>query len=143
MITDDGKYYLFFHQRISDRGEYHEVCVRQQFLNEDNWLVTAVYEYKSEKISIYEEAEVIGDYELVNHGNAEKDGNMIKAQRITLQKGSNISGDMTDTWTMTKGDKYCYILFKFNGVSYKGVFFGQTNDNGEKKMTFTEIGFMG
>ena len=143
MITDDGKYYLFFHQRFSDRGVYHEVCVRQQFLNENNWLVTAVYEYKSEKISIYEEAEVIGDYELVNHGNAEKDGNMIRTQRITLQKGGNVSGDMTGTWTMTKGDKYCYILFKFNGVSYKGVFFRQTNDNWEKKMTFTEIGFIG
>ena len=140
MITDDGKYYLFFHQRFSDRGEYHEVCVRQQFLNENIWLVTAVYEYKSEKISIYEEAEVIGDYELVNHGNAEKDGNMIRTQRITLQKGGNVSGDMTGTWIMTKGDKYCYVTFKFNGVIYKGVFFRQTNDNGEKKMTFTEIG---
>ena len=141
MITDDGKYYLFSHQRFSNGGEYNEVCVRQQFLNEG--LVIAVYEYKSEKISIYEEAEVIGDYELVNHGNAEKDGNMIRTQRIILQKGGNVSGDMTGTWTMTKGDKYCYILFKFNGVSYKGVFFRQTNDNWEKKMTFTEIGFIG
>ena len=42
MITDNGKYYLFFHQRFNNRGEYHEVRVRQQFLNEDNWLVTAV-----------------------------------------------------------------------------------------------------
>jgi len=140
MITDDGKYYLFFHQRFSDRGEYHEVRVRQQFLNEDKWLVTAVYEYKSEKISVYEESEVIGDYELVNHGNAEKDGNMIRTQRIKLQSGGVVSGDMTGTWTMTKGDKYCYVLFKLGGVSYRGVFFRQTNDNGEKKMTFTAIG---
>jgi beta-xylosidase len=140
MITDDGKYYLFFHQRFSNRGEYHEVRVRQQFLNEDKWLVTAVYEYKSEKISIYEESEVIGDYELVNHGNAEKDGNMIRTQRIKLQKGGAVSGDMTGTWTMTKGDKYCYVLLSLNGVNYRGVFFRQTNDNGEKKMTFAAIG---
>ena len=32
-----------------------------------------------------------------------------------------------------------YII-KFNGVSYRGVFFRQANDNGEKKMTFTAIG---
>lgn len=140
MITDDGKYYLIFHQRFSNSGEYHEVRVRQQFLNEDNWLVTAVYENRNEKISIYEEDDVIGTYEFINHGNAEKDGSMLKTQRITLEKGGSVTGDMTGTWTMTNGEKYSYVLFKLNGVNYRGVFFRQTNDNGEKKMTFTAIG---
>ena len=140
MITDDGKYYLVYHQRFLNKGESHEIRVRQQFLNEDNWLVTAVYEYKSERIAIYEEDEVIGDYELINHGNAESDGDLIKPQRIKLHKGGNVSGDMTGTWTMTKGEKYCYVLLKLNGVSYRGVFFRQSNDNTEKKMTFTAIG---
>jgi len=65
---------------------------------------------------------------------------MIRTQRIKLQKLGNVSGDITGTWAMAKGDEYCYILFKFNGVNYRGVFFRQTNDNGEKKMTFTAIG---
>ena len=140
LITDDGNYFLVFHQRFSNKAEYHEVRVRQQFLNEDNWLVTAVYEYKNEKISHYSEADVIGSYELINHGNAEKDGNMLPTQRITLEKGGNVSGAMTGTWTMTNGPSYCYVLFKLNGVNYRGVFFRQTNDNGVKKMTFTAIG---
>ena len=66
------------------------------------------FEYKSEKISKYEESEVLGDFELVNHGNAEKDGNMIRTQKIKLQKEGVASGDMTGTQTMTKGEKYCY-----------------------------------
>ena len=140
LINDDGKYYLIFHQRFSDSGEYHEVRVRQQFLNEDNWLVTAVYEYKKEKISVYEEDEVIGEYEFINHGNGEKDGTMLTTQKVTLEKGGTVSGDVTGTWTMTSGDSYSYVLFKLNGVNYRGVFFRQTDDNGEKRMTFTAIG---
>ena len=60
LITKDGNYFIFFHQRFLDpsKGEYHEVRVRQQFLNIDNWLVTAVYEYKNEKISKYSKEEV-------------------------------------------------------------------------------------
>ena len=65
---------------------------------------------------------------------------MIRTQRVKLQKGGVVSGDMSGTWTITKRDKYCYVLFKLGGVSYRGVFFRQTNDNGEKKMTFTAIG---
>lgn len=140
LINDDGKYYLIFHQRFSDSGEYHEVRVRQQFLNEDNWLVTAVYEYKKEIISVYEEDEVIGEYEFINHGNGEKDGTMLTTQKVTLEKGGTVSGDVTGTWTMSSGDSYCYVLFKLNGVNYRGVFFRQTDDNGEKRMTFTAIG---
>ena len=140
MITDDGKYYLFFHQRFSNRGEYHEVRVRQQFLNEDNWLVTAVYENRNEKIGKYTEDEVVGKYEFINHGNAEKDGTMLKSQKINLEKRGVISGDLTGTWKMSDGTDYTFATFTISNVDYKGVFFLQTNDNNEKKMTFTAIG---
>ena len=142
LFTNDGKYYLIFHQRFSDasKGEYHEVRVRQQFLNEDNWLVPAVYENRNEQISKYTEDQVVGKYEFINHGNAEKDGTMLKTQRITLEKRGVISGDVTGSWTMKDGTDYTYVTLSISGVNYKGVFFLQTNDNGEKKMTFTAIG---
>ena len=142
LITDDGKYYLVFHQRFSDssKGEYHEVRVRQQFLNEDNWLVTAVYENRNEKIGKYTEDEVVGKYEFINHGNAEKDGTMLKSQKINLEKRGVISGDLTGTWKMSDGTDYTFATFTISNVDYKGVFFLQTNDNNEKKMTFTAIG---
>ena len=142
LITDDGKYYLIFHQRFADsaKGEYHEVRVRQQFLNQDNWLVTAVYENKNEKISKYSENDVIGSYEFINHGNAEKDGTMLKTQKINLEKKGVISGDLTGTWSMTDGTSYTYVTLTLSGVAYKGVFFKQKDDNNVSKMTFTAIG---
>ncbi|SDB22806.1 Beta-xylosidase [Pseudobutyrivibrio sp. YE44] len=142
MVTDDGKYYLFYHQRFLDssRGEGHEVRVRQQFLNEDDWLVTAVYENRNEQIQKYSEEDVVGTYEYINHGNAEKDGSMLSTETVVLNEDGTITGDKTGSWTMSDGDDYTYVTLDIDGATYKGVFFEQTNDNGAKTMTFTAIG---
>ena len=142
LFTEDGRHYLIFHQRFLDsaKGEYHEVRVRQQFLNKDNWLVTAVYENKNEKISKYTAAEVVGKYEYINHGNAEKDGNMLPTKSISLEKNGNVSGDESGSWSMSDGDNYTYISITISGATYNGVFFRQTDDNNVSKMTFTAIG---
>ena len=50
-IDTDGQRYLVYHTRFNTGNEYHEVRVHQQFLNEDNWPVTAVYEYLGSSIS--------------------------------------------------------------------------------------------
>ena len=141
-ISDDGKYYLIFHQRFLDssKGEYHEVRVRQQFLNEDDWLCTAVYEYKGEKITKFSESHILGTYELINHGNAEKDGSMLKTYTIKIEKGGTVSGDQTGTWSIKDGSSYTYLNIKLGSITYKGVLFRQYDDNNVSKMTFTAIG---
>ena len=142
LITDDGDYYLVFHQRFLDSsvGEYHEVRVRQQFLNEDDWPVTAVYENRNEDIEKYSEDQVVGSYEFINHGNAEKDGSMLTTESVYLDSDGTISGDESGTWEMSDGDDYTYVRLYIGDATYKGVFFEQTNDNEEKVMTFTAIG---
>ena len=140
LITDDGKYFLVFHQRFYGKGERHEVRVRQMFLNQDNWPVPAVYEYKKETIAKYSENDVIGNYEYINHGNAESCGDMIKTQRISLNKGGSITGSVTGTWSMTNGSSYTYVTLNIGGVAYKGYFFKQADDNKVVKMTFSAIG---
>ena len=142
LITKDGNYFIFFHQRFLDpsKGEYHEVRVRQQFLNIDNWLVTAVYEYKNEKISKYSKEEVIGKYEFINHGNAEKDGSMIPTKTLILEDNGTVSGEINGKWSMSDGDDYTYVTLQLSDETYKGVFFRQTDDNNQIKMTFTAIG---
>ncbi len=144
LITDDGKYYLIYHQRFLDssRGEGHEVRVHQQFLNEDDWLVTAVYENRNEQIQKYTMDDVVGTYEYVNHGNGEKDGSMISTQSVELNADGTVTGDVTGTWSMADATDrdYTYVTINADNATYKGVFFEQTNDNGEKTMTFTANG---
>ena len=142
LITEDGKYYNVFHQRFLDPsvGEYHEVRVRQQFLNEDDWLVTAVYENKNEAIQKYTADEVVGTYEFINHGNAEKSGEMLNTETVILNEDGTITGDEEGTWTMADAKDYIYVTLNIDGATYKGVFFRQTNDNDVQTMTFTAIG---
>ena len=86
LITDDGKYFLIYHQRFLDEaiGEKYEVRVHQQFLNEDKLLVTAVYEYKCEIIRKYTKDDVIGNYEFINHGNVVQGGKMLETRKFFL-----------------------------------------------------------
>lgn len=71
-IDDDGKMYLVYHTRFqSDTGiiETHYVRVHQLFLNEDDWLVAAPYEYTGETLSPegYTMEDMAGTYEFVYH----------------------------------------------------------------------------
>ena len=97
-ISNDGRYFLIFHQRFSGRGEYHEVPVREVFLNQDNRPVPNVYEYKDEKIAKYSQNEVIRSYEYINHGNSENSWDMLKTQKINLNDEGTISGDVSGSW---------------------------------------------
>lgn len=141
LIDTDGLHYLVSHQRFENRGEAHEVRVRQQFMNEDGWPVTAVYENRNETIANYTDEAVAGTYEFINHGTAEKDGNLLATQLVTLNADGTISGEQTGTWKKTDSAKgYDYVTITIGDVTYKGVFFKQTNDLGETVMTFSAIG---
>lgn len=142
LITEAGNHYLVSHQRFADplRGEGHEIRVRQQFMNQDKWPVTAVYENRNEKISHYDTKEVLGTYEYINHGTSATSGTMLTAESITLNADGTISGDLVGTWKKEDTQKCDYITININNVTSKGVFFKQENDNGKEVMTFTAIG---
>ncbi|MCI9079194.1 MAG: family 43 glycosylhydrolase [Lachnospiraceae bacterium] len=143
-IDTDGQRYLVYHTRFNSGSEYHEVRVHQQFLNQDNWPVTAVYEYLGSTISKngYNMADMAGTYEVVNHGTDASTANvgMLETKKITLASDGNITGGYTGTWSYTPGSYYCQMVI--NGVTYKGVFFKQKDETTghNNRMTFTLIG---
>lgn len=141
LIDGDGQRYLIFHQRFDEGTEYHEVRVYQQFLNEDKWPVNAVYENRNEKIANVDDAAVVGDYEVINHG-TKNNKNMLKTQAVTLNADGSVAGDMTGSWEKKDSGKgYDYVTITTDdGVTFKGFFYEQTNELGAKVMTFSTIG---
>ena len=140
----DGSRYLIYHQRfdIKPQLEAHEVRVHQQFMNEDLWPVTAVYEYRGEQPGHYEEEELTGSYEFINHGR-KTDGDMLETTMITLEEDHTVTGSVTGSWECIesgKGYDYCTIII--GDVTYKGIFFRQHKENADPDpvMTFTAIG---
>lgn len=145
LIDDDGSHYLFYHQRFDTQpiSEAHEVRVHQQFLNEDLWPVTAVYEYRGETPTHYEDAEVVGSYEFINHG-TKTEGEMLPTQMLTLHEDGTVDGAAVGTWTKKDSSRgYDFVTFEMNdGTVYKGFFFRQAKEDGAEgsAMTFSAIG---
>lgn len=146
LIDDDGSRYLFHHQRFNvpeQQHEGHQVRVRRQYMNEDQWPVPAVYEYRGEEIGHYSNDEIIGSYEIINHGTA-TNGDMIYSQSLDLCADGTVIGAMSGTWTKSTGTSksYDYITLNLNGHIYKGFLYKQFNEetNSQKVMTFSAIG---
>jgi arabinan endo-1,5-alpha-L-arabinosidase len=143
-IDTDGQRYLVYHTRFNRRSEAHEVRVHQQFLNEDNWPVTAVYEYLGSKISEkgYSKNEMCGTYQFINMGKdaSTKNVGMLTTQSVKLNADGKITGDVKGKWSYKSGTYYCTMVI--GGVTYKGVFYKQKNEGTEHKavMTFSLIG---
>ncbi len=136
---DDGKWYLIYHARFDDGGEFHEVRVHQMFFNADGWPVVAPFEYSGDEKSDggYSEADIVGEYEYINHGNS-TDGKIINYQKISLNSDGSISGAVTGSWQQDSGSSDAAV--RIGGVSYNGHFFASTNEAGKKVMTFTAVG---
>ena len=140
----DGSRYLVYHQRfdIKPQLEAHEVRVHQQFMNEDDWPVTAVYEYLGEQPENYSAEDVTGSYEFIDQGN-KTTGDMLETQIVDLNEDGTISGAVEGTWEKTDSGKgYDYVTLQIGDVTYKGIFFRQHKENTEPDpvMTFSAIG---
>lgn len=144
LIDTDGARYLIYHTRFNNGTEWHEVRAHQQFMNEDKWPVTAVYEFLGSRISPtgYRMNDMTGTYEFINMGlDASISGvGMLPTRRVTLNANGTITGDVSGTWSYTPGTYYCTMVI--GGVTYKGVFFKQKNElsSHNEVMTFSLIG---
>lgn len=71
-VDDDGKIYLVYHTRFQSNdgtNELHQVRVHQLFVNEDDWLIAAPYEYAGETLPEegYSTEDVCGEYDFIYH----------------------------------------------------------------------------
>lgn len=143
-FINNGKRYLVYHTRFNAGTEYHEVRVHQQFLNQDNWPVTAVYEDLGSTISStgYASSDMVGTYDFVNHGLNASTANvgMLTTLSVQLNSDGTVSGGVKGTWSYTPGTYY--VSMAIDGVLYKGVFFKQYDETSSHNnvMTFTLIG---
>ncbi|MBQ7007797.1 MAG: RICIN domain-containing protein [Ruminococcus sp.] len=136
---DDGKWYLFYHTRFNNGTEYHEVKVHEMFFNDEGWPVVTPFEFGGDHISEggYNEADITGDYEYINHGTA-TNGNVINYQKIKLNSDHTISGDVSGKWEQSADSAAAVITIE--NQKYSGYFIAAENEKGKKVMSFTAVG---
>ena len=139
LIDDDGKRYLFYHTRFSERGGYFESRVHRMFVNEDGWIVVAPYRYlgdEDDKES-FDKDDITGRYQYIDHGSAiGKGAGYEGALTLRLNSDGTVGGAEKGLWE-TDGKN---ITLYLSGGVYKGVLYRQKNENGEPRLTFSAVG---
>lgn len=118
---EDDTYFLIFHTRFENQGEFHEVRVHQMLFNEAGWPVIAPHRYAGEAIASYATDELLGDYRMINHGK-EITTEIKKSELITLHQDGQITGAVQGKWQRS-GD--WYVDFYIDGTVYQGIFLRQ------------------
>lgn len=143
IVDDDGKAFLVYHTRFTNRAEGHEVRVHQIFTAENGGLVAAPFEYCGETLSstAYSTEDVVGEYKIIYHNYTDYANKECNTEKdITLNSDGSITGAYRGTWSMS-ADKP-YITLKFNRFGeMQGVIIKQQMENtGTEKLCFSVIG---
>lgn len=136
-FTDkEGRSFVVYHSRFTNKGEGHEVRVHQLFLNDEGWIMAAPFEFDGETITNNDiatkasiaDTEIAGDYQFLRH----EYGQNTEAKayetpvNIRLNADGTISGVENGTWERTAGTDY--IALTIDDVVYRGVLVRQTID---------------
>ena len=136
-FTDkEGRSFVVYHSRFTNKGEGHEVRVHQLFLNDEGWIMAAPFEFDGETITNNDiatkasiaDTEIAGDYQFLRH----EYGQNTEAKayetpvNIRLNADGTISGAENGTWERTAGTDN--IALTIDDVVYRGVLVRQTID---------------
>lgn len=136
-FTDkEGRSFVVYHSRFTNKGEGHEVRVHQLFLNDEGWIMAAPFEFDGETITNNDiatkasiaDTEIAGDYQFLRHeyGQNTEAKAYESPVNIRLNADGTISGAEKGTWERTAGTDY--IALTIDDVVYRGVLVRQTID---------------
>ena len=136
-FTDkEGRSFVVYHSRFTNKGEGHEVRVHQLFLNDEGWIMAAPFEFDGETITNNDiatkasiaDTEIAGDYQFLRHeyGQNTEAKAYENPVNIRLNADGTISGAENGTWERTAGTDY--IALTIDDVVYRGVLVRQTID---------------
>jgi len=120
-----GRYFLVCHQRFEGRGEYHEVHVREMFLNEDGWFIASPFRYDAGDVRSFKDSAIPGTWKLINHGKLNNTAVSVSGAFQFTDNGriKSFKTEMSSaegTWSLGSDGKIANIVI--NGILYKGVF---------------------
>ena len=141
------RYFLVFHTRFPNRGEFHEVRVHEMFINADGWPVVAPYRWVPYRYVPYKDIpfvrsgfpfyrkncpqkrdcwnmetvaleETPGEYKLINHGKAIRMA-VERPVAVFLEADGSVSGAYTGRWVRSFANR---ITVDLDGLGqFKGV----------------------
>ncbi len=134
----NGDYCLVYHQRFSDRGEYHEPRIHKMLLNPDGWFCIMPFEITEEKEETYEYSDdVSGVYYILDHGTDVSD--LVPEYKECVFKNNAFKTDeASGTYSVTPNTNE--ITLKAGSDSYSGVIADMTDEAGNAVRVISAVG---
>lgn len=115
--AETGRSFLIFHTRFPRRGEQHQVRVHQLLFTPDAWPVMAPHRYAGESPAKVSRDDLIGTYELIDHGRRITT-DIVRPVAVRLQPDGTLAGDRAGTWKLS-GDHT--VTLAVGGKTYTGA----------------------
>ncbi len=132
---DQGRSFVVYHTKFNNGNAAHAMRVRQLFLNENDWLCAAPFEFNGETLTDADIAssqpwtaeDIEGDYEILLHPYKLDYANYAEATPVTIHLSADgkVSGKYSGTWKYSQDGK-SYIQIKLGSATYYGVVSEQT-----------------
>ncbi|WP_167958937.1 family 43 glycosylhydrolase [Anaerosporobacter faecicola] len=136
----DGRYYITYHQRFAENGEYFEPRVHQMVLNEDDWFVILPFATVGEKVSEtgYKTENLKGSFYLVNHG-TDIGSTVHTAECVQFNgKGTFTKDEEKAEYEVQPNSNY--VTIKMGNVVYKGVIVEMEDEAGNATLCISAVG---
>lgn len=139
LIDDDGKMYLFYHQRFSTGNEGHELRVHQMAMSADGWPCVLPYAYDGEEITAdgLDKESISGTYFVLKQ-DATDNTSATDYNAVSLNADGTLSGFLTGTWEYTEGSND--ITLTVGVKKYSGIICKMKDEAGTDCMVFSLVG---
>lgn len=127
---DQGRSFVVYHTKFNNGNAAHAMRVRQLFLNENDWLCAAPFEFNGETLTDADIAssqpwsveDIEGDYQMLMHPYKLDYANYAEATPVTIHLSADgkVSGKYTGTWKYSQDGK-SYIQIKLGTSTYYGI----------------------
>ena len=127
---DQGRSFVVYHTKFNNGNAAHAMRVRQLFLNENDWLCAAPFEFNGETLTDADIAssqpwsveDIEGDYQMLMHPYKLDHVNYAEATPVTIHLSADgkVSGKYTGTWKYSQDGK-SYIQIKLGTSTYYGI----------------------
>ena len=127
---DQGRSFVVYHTKFNNGTAAHAMRVRQLFLNENDWLCAAPFEFNGETLTDADVAssqpwsveDIEGDYQMLMHPYRLDHVNYAEATPVTIHLSADgkVSGKYTGTWKYSQDGK-SYIQIKLGSTTYYGI----------------------
>nr|MCR5627820.1 glycoside hydrolase family 43 protein [Lachnospiraceae bacterium] len=138
-VDKDGDYCLTYHQRFSDKGEYHEPRVHKMFLTEDGWFTASVFETNTDALSEkgYKTKDISGRFYILNHGLDVSDA-VHEYEEATFANGEFKSESFNGKYEVKDGTSF--ITLTTDDGTYQGIIEEMTDESKNEVLTISAVG---